>query len=119
MSSIPGIETVTMPHIASATARRVSDMVRDMIPKFRQSLSREETQLGIYLRGNKELFQSLCKIIQFRIEGRANLPLPEKPIECMERIARDKELRWFLSRLEFVYRSPVVQGPESQGEPPA
>lgn len=111
---------MTVPRGNGKDRRRVTDIVRDLIPRFRYRLSHDEQQLGIYLRGNKDLFESLTGLIQSRIGGRASLPVPSDPIVCKAMLERDRELQWLLSRLEFVYKSPVSEPAEAeQGEQPA
>lgn len=111
---------MTVPRGVQSAARRVSDMVRDMVPHFRQRLTRDEQRLGIYLRGNMELFEALTGLVQSRIEGRGKLPVPSNPILCKAMMERDRELQWLLSRLEFVYRSPAPQlAEEEEREQPA
>ena len=92
-------------------------MVRNMVPKFRNRLDIDEMELGIYLRGNEPLYESLILVIRHRIEGRANLKVPSDPLMCKAILDRDSELQWLLSRLELVYHSSPVQ--EAEGEQPA
>ena len=96
---------------------RVSDLVRKMVPRFRFRLTTDEQTLGIYLRGNASLLESLTNIINRRIEGRANKPVPNDPNICMAVMTGDKELRWLLGRLEDVYRSPAVTETEDSEQP--
>ena len=97
--------------------KRVADMVREMIPRFRYSLSPQEKELGVHLRGNEALLNSLVGMIDDRIKGREFAQLPSDPIVCMVHMARDKELRWLLSRLEYIYGSPVASE-ATDGEQP-
>jgi len=97
---------------------RVRDIVRDMVPFMRHMLTSEEQTLGVHLRGNHSLYESLVGVIRAKIEGRASLPEPSDPLECKSRLARDHELRWLLSRLRTIYRSPVLQPADRNGEPP-
>ena len=98
---------MTIPSALHAVMPRVADMVRGMFPSFRHSLSPDEQTLAIFLRGNRELFEALVNVIKVRTEGRAKVPLPNNPMECMVSMARDKELRWLLSRLEAIHHSPA------------
>ena len=105
------------------TVPRLADFVRKMIPKWRGgALTHDEQELGVHLRGNAPLHEALIGIITSRIRGRANVPVPSDPLMCKSMLERDNELRWLLSRLDFVYRSPVSQDipPEQEdGEQPA
>ena len=107
-----------MPRGVRAATQKITDVLGDFLPKFRDRLTPDEQDLGIYLRGNKELYEALTKVIQFRIEGRAKVPEPSDPLMCKSMLARDRELQTLLSRLEYVYRSPVLQ-PADDGEQPA
>ena len=89
-------------------------MLQDFLPQFRNRLTASESRLGIHLRGNQDLFESLRDLIQERIEGRAKLPEPTDPLTCKSMVARDRELQAILARLEFVYRSPVLQAAEER-----
>lgn len=86
---------------------RVADMVRDLIPRMRVMLTPEESALAPHIRGNEPLLKALNALILARIEGRAHVPVPTDPVECKCLMAMDRELRWVLNRLDFVYRSPV------------
>lgn len=98
---------------------RVSDMVRDLFAtRHRFAMTPDEMDLAVSLRGNIPLYEALTNIVQSRITGRASLPVPSDPTDCKAILDRDHELRWLLSRLEFVYRSPVNQA-DAAGEPPA
>lgn len=110
---------MTVPRGIAAMTRRVSDMVREMIPRLRHPpMKVDEQQLGVYLRGNAPLYGALVGIINSRIAGRANVPEPSDPLICKSMMARDRELQWLLGRLEYVYQSPVQQAHEDS-EPPA
>jgi hypothetical protein len=87
--------------------QRVADMVREMMPTFQHRLSADEQTLAIFLRGNKDLYEALVNVIKIRTEGRAKVSLPSNPVDCMVSMARDKELRWLLSRLEAILHSPA------------
>lgn len=102
----------------SATIKRVSDMIREMVPFLRNRLSKDEMQLGILLRGNTPLYESLCGIIRARIAARASVPAPSEPLVCKSMMERDRELQWLLSRLDLIYRSPMLQ-PDESSEPSA
>ena len=67
----------------------------------------EEMALAPHLRGNERLYEALVALITSRINGRALQPPPSEPVDCVRFLERDYELRWLLSRLESVYRSPV------------
>ena len=111
---------MTVPPGFKGMPGRVADMVRNMTPFVRgDRLSPDERALGVFLRGNTELLGVLSNIIQSRIEGRANLPVPSDPIDCKAMVDRDSELRWLLRRLEFVHASPVAEPAEDHGEQPA
>jgi hypothetical protein len=100
---------MTVPPGMSSAARKVSDIVREMVPHFRPRLSRDEQLVGVHLRGNEQLFEGLKGILQSRIEGRARVPEPSDPLVCKSMLAHDREVQWLLSRLEFIYRSPVSE----------
>ena len=110
---------MTIPKAVSGAARRVSDLVREMIPQWRQRLTKDEASLAIYLRGNEDMWKALQAIIQSRITGRASVPVPSDPIVCKAMLERDRELQWLLSRLDFVYRSSASQPEPDDREPPA
>ena len=102
----------------ASTVRRVSDMVREMIPHLRGTLPQEELDLSVHLRSNEKLYDALTELIRSRIRGRENLPVPSDPLACKSIMERQSELRWLLSRLEHLYRLPMNQGVD-QGEQPA
>ena len=97
--------------------KRVSNYVREMMPKIRHRLTVREYELAIHLRGNSALLETLKNLIQERIKGREQKPVPSDPILCMATMLRDKELRWLISRLEYIHDSPVI-APIEQGEQP-
>ena len=102
------------------TVPRLVDFVRKLIPTWRGGeLTKDELELGIHLRGNDSLNSALIGIINSRIGGRAAMAVPSDPILCKAILDRDNELRWLLSRLDFVYRSPVSQPEPEDGEQPA
>lgn len=107
---------MTIPHGVQEVARTVADTVRQMIPRWRHTLSADEQNLAAHLRGNQALYDSLRKIIINRIEGRAKVPEPSNPNDCKSLVARDRELQSLLIHLEFIFRSPV--NPAHDGEPP-
>ena len=99
------------------TIPRVADMIRKLIPTWRNTLTHEEQALAPHLRGNAPLHESLVELISSRITQRASLPVPVDPVICRGFIERDHELRWLLGRLKFVFHSPI--NPPAQGsEPP-
>lgn len=102
------------------TIPRLTDVIRAMVPQWRGvQLTRDEQQLATFLRGNDPLLSSLVGIITSRIQSRANAPVPSTLVDCKAILDRDNELRWLLSRLDFIYRSPVAQPVQDDGEPPA
>ena len=107
---------MTIPPALRSVMPRVADMVRGMFPSYKPSLSPDEQTLAIFLRGNRELYDALVSVIKVRTEGRAKVPLPSNPMDCMVSMARDKELRWLLSRLEAILHSPA--DPAQDGEQP-
>lgn len=109
---------MTIPPKMAAAVGRVSDMVRALIPAMRRNLSQHEQALSLHLRNNAPLYDALTGLIKERIGVRASMPVPSDPIQCKAILDRDSELRWLLSRLEFVYRSPFAQ-PADEGEQPA
>ena len=96
---------------------RVSDMVRRAIPFMRHRLTQNEQQLGVHLRGNVSLHNALVGLIQTRVESRAQVQEPADPVVCKSMMARDRELQWLKSRLDFVFQSPVLE-PASDSEQP-
>ena len=102
------------------TVPRLVDFVRSIIPTWRGgALTNDEQELGVHLRGNDPLHNALIGIINSRIGGRAAMAVPSDPVVCKAILDRDNELRWLLSRLDFVYRSPVSQPESEDGEQPA
>ena len=99
--------------------RRVSEMVREMVPFMRNRLTADEHTLAVHLRNNHGFYEALTRVVGERIEGRAKRPVPSDPVACLASMACDRELRWLLSRLELVYRSPVIDPVEARGEQPA
>jgi len=110
---------VTIPKPIRAATQRVSDLVRQLIPRYRYAMNPEEAALAVHLRGNEALFETLKGLVQSRMAGRAGLPEPTDPLVCKSMLARDRELQWFLSRLEFIYHSPVNPPAEEEREQPA
>lgn len=101
-----------------STAGRLTDMVRQLIPQWRQSvLSPTEMDLAVDLRGNERLYNALTTIVQSRITGRASLPVPSNPDDCRAFLERDRECQWMINRFALVYRSAVNSA--DSGEPPA
>ena len=99
---------------------RLRDWVVANIPLLgRFSLQPHEHDLAAHIRGNTPLHESLRTFITARINARASQPVPSEPIECRASMERDHELRWLLSRLDFIYRSPVNPAAQEDGEPPA
>ena len=98
--------------------KRVADIVREMIPRVRYTISREEADLGVHLRGNTALYNSLLALINARLRGRASVPEPTDPAACKSIVARDRELLWLLGRLEFIFTSPVNSPAEVEREQP-
>lgn len=93
-------------------------MVREAIPWMRLRLTKQEAELGIHLRGNERLYTALVDLIETRIEARAALPEPSEPLVCKSMMAKDRELRWLLSRLAFVYKSPPGTPADTPSEQP-
>lgn len=111
---------MTTVHNIKSGARRVSDMVMDGFRRVRGTMSSEEGNLAVHLRGNEPLYEALTGLIRFRIRRRENLPVPSDPLECKSVLERNNELRWLLAKLEFMYHSPANQEADGkQGEPPA
>ena len=110
---------MTTPPGQRAQRKTLTDHVREIYPKFRYSMSAQEKRLGISLRGNAELYEALVGLVQSRIGGRAKVPVPNDPLMCKSILERDSELRWFLSKLEYVYRAPAPQPADERGEQPA
>ena len=99
--------------------QRVRDMVLAMLPGVRVVLTPQEEAFAPHLRGNAPLHEALKAFITSRINARASQPVPTEPIDCRGSMERDHELRWLLSRLDFIYRSPVHTPAANDGEPPA
>lgn len=107
---------MTVPKGFRDTANRVSGMVVEMFNRRQAAVDVMETQLGPHLRGNVLLYEALTKLVLSRIEGRARLALPSTPLESHASMARDKECRWLLTRLEEIYHAPVQT--QDDGEQP-
>lgn len=101
---------------APTIPQRVSDFVRDLIPRMRYRMSAEEASLAVHLRTNESLYNSLVALITTRIAGRASVSEPTDPLLCKSMLARDRELQWLLSRLEFLRHAPI--DPAQSGELP-
>jgi hypothetical protein len=110
---------MTIPPGIKSIPRKVSDMVREMVPRFRQALSEEEAALGLHLRGNAALLEALTNLLRTRIEGRAQIPAPTDLLVCKAMIERDREIQWIISRLEYIHASPVAELEQSDREQPA
>lgn len=108
---------MNLKDLVSATPRRVADMVRELFPTVRQPFTVEEIAVAEHLRGNERLYQALTGLVRSRIAGRELLPVPSDPLMCKSLMERDRECRWFLARLEAIYRSPNLGA--DAGEPPA
>jgi hypothetical protein len=87
--------------------RRVVELVRSMKPRWRYTLSDTEQALSIHLRSNDALLSALSDLVTERIRGREASPVPNDPVTCKVTMAMDKELRWLISRLEYVHQSPT------------
>lgn len=106
---------MTMPR----QIRRVRDMVLAMLPGVRVVLTPPEEAFAPYIRGNAPLYEALTTFVNARLNARASQPVPPEPIDCRASMERDHELRWLLSRLDFIYRSPVHTPAADENEPPA
>ncbi len=85
---------------------RITDMVAQLGLRHQSPLlSPEEMSLGVWLRSNDEAYESLLFLIESRIEARASSPEPSDPLDCKSMVARDRELRWLLNHLEFLYQT--------------
>ena len=82
-------------------------MVRSMIPHRRYSLTVSEKSLATHLRGNTDLLVALEDLVKERIRGREMSPIPSDPVDCKATMAMDRELRWLLSRWDYIHNSPV------------
>lgn len=110
---------MTVPRNMPQMVSKVSEMVRGLIPTYRDRTTTDERTVGVYLRGNQDLLLGLSGIIKSRIEGRAKVPEPSDPVQCKAMLARDRELQWLLAKLEFIYTSPVAAtGEQEIGEQP-
>lgn len=103
---------MTVPKFVQSATKKIADVLQDMVPQWRHELTPSEQRIGVYLRGNDDLLTGLREIIEERTGRRAALPVPSDPLMCKAVMERDKELRWFLSRLEFIHSSPVAQSVE-------
>ena len=110
---------MTIPKVLSEGRERLTDFVRQLMPVGVGRMTDRENAVAIHLRGNEKLYQALTSLISSRVEGRARLPEPSDPLVCKSMMARDKELQWLLSRLEFIYTSPASPPADRHGEPPA
>lgn len=108
---------MSVPKHLSAGAGRVADYVVNTFRQMRHGLTPHEAALRPHLRGNEALYGALHDLITSRIEGRASIAPPSDPLLCYQAMARDHELRLLLSRLERVYRAPVML--QDDGELPA
>lgn len=98
--------------------QKLSDWVRETLPKQLFAMSKSEAALAVHLRGNDALYETLTGLLEDRIAGRAKLPEPSDPLACKSMLARDRELQWLLGRIEFIYRSPVNNPGSDDGEQP-
>ena len=111
---------MTTPPESQSVRQRLADYVRAIFPKMRQiPLTVEEVELAAHMRGNEGLYNALTTLILSRIRGRDFKLVPTDPLECKGMMERNHELRWLLSRLEYVYRSPINEETEETGEQPA
>lgn len=99
-------------------ASSVSEMVRSMVPNIRPTMTPFEKDLAVHLRGNESLMCSIRGIVGDRLRSRELSPVPKDPVQCMASMARDKELRWFISRLESIVESPIDGEVKDDGEQP-
>ena len=97
--------------------QRVTDFVRRAVPHMRVRLTGSEADLGVHLRSNVSLFESLVELLQNRIKGRERLPIPSDPVDCKASMAMDAELRWVISKLEYIHNSPVNQEADDSEQP--
>ena len=102
--------------IGTAT-QRVSEMVREMVPKWHYRLTEQEAALGPHLRGNDALLEALSNLIMERILIRGKKDVPSDPVVCKESMARDREVLWILSKLDYVYNSPVSTDVDNSEQP--
>ena len=86
---------------------RVRDIVLSMLPAMQRSMPPEEMALAPHIRGNERLYEALVALITARIRVRDTQSVPSDPIDCRGILERNYELRWLLSRLDAIYRSPV------------
>ena len=106
--------------ILGGARQKLTDWVLETFPQMRRiPLTAEELDLAVHIRGNEGLYNALTTLIHSRIQGRDHLLVPTDPLECKSYMERNHELRWLLSRLEYVYRSPINERAEETGEQPA
>jgi hypothetical protein len=108
---------VTIPPGVKDIPRKVSDLVREMVPRLRQQLTAEEAALGLHLRGNAALLEALKALLRARIELRGTLPVPTEALTCKVMMERDRELQWIIARLEYIHASPVTQLEDDRERP--
>lgn len=109
---------MTVPRGIGEPPRTIWDVIQQSIPERVRRLTALEQKLAPHLRGNEPLYEALKDLIQSRITARANMPVPSTPLDCQASMVRDKELRWVLAQLERVYRAPLLQPADNDGEQP-
>lgn len=110
---------MTIPRPLAVAAQRVSDWVREALPKARFRITPNESALSVHLRANPALYDDLTKFLRSRIEGRAAVPEPNDPLVAKSMVARDREVQWILARLDFLKNAPLSHPGEGHGEQPS
>ena len=103
------------------TVKSLREWVLSNIPGLgsRQVLLPHEQDLAVLLRGNAPLFEAIVDFLNARLASRDVQPVPTEPVDCRAIMERQHEVRWLLSRLDLIYRSPVNSAANDDGEQPA
>ena len=78
-----------------------------------------ELDLAAHLRGNTPLYEAMRTFLTARLDARAAMPVPPEPVDCRAVLERNAEVRQVLARLDIIFRSPVNQPADDDGEQPA
>ena len=85
------------------------------LKKVRDEFTEEQQAVAKWLRGQRQMAESLEDLLRARIEARGLLPVPSTPTEAHLDRARDAECRAIIAWLRMIERSPVPSPFESDG----
>ena len=105
---------MTMPPMAQRLRDYILGIQKEA--ERHQPIQPELAAVANWLRGNTAALDSLVKLLHYRVEGRAQLPVSSNPHEVLVDVGRDREAREFARLLSSLYSSPVSLGSTEEYE---